>query len=182
MDDERALLFYERMYFHELDNREKLTARLQLSLAILTALVALLAYIVSRTTLQSGPGPFAVAAFLVSFASSTATLSASAWFFIRALWGHSYECLPVATEIEKYRELLAETYKDYPDGDSLTATHHKRFLVRYFAECASVNASVNQRRYELLHDCVSCTVYALPALVLLGLVFRFGGFESRIAN
>src|SRR5690606_32632287 len=122
----------------------KLTARLQLSLAILTALVAALAYVVSRTSFQSGPGPFAVAVFLVSLASSTVLLCAAATFFIKALWGHSYECLPLANRIEEYRVLLADTYKDYTDGSRLSADYHKKFLVRYFAECASLNASVNE--------------------------------------
>lgn len=182
MDDDKALLFYEKLYFHELDSREKLTARLQLSLAILTALVAALAYVLSRTTFRSESGPFATAVFLVSLAGSAVLLCAAATFFIKALWGHSYECLPLANKIEDYRLLLTDTYKDYTDGDRLSADYHKKFLVRYFAECASLNASVNERRYQLLHDCVSYTVYSLPALVLLGLAFRLGGFASTTSS
>ena len=182
MDDDKALLFYEKLYFHELDSREKLTARLQLSLAILTALVAAFAYVLSRTTFQNQPGPFATAVFLVSLASSAVLLCAAAIFFVKALWGHSYECLPLANKIEEYRVLLAETYKDYSNGDRLSADYQKKFLVRYFAECASLNASVNERRYQLIHDCLSYTVYALPALVLLGLAFQLGGFASTTSS
>lgn len=182
MDDDKALLFYEKLYFHELDSREKLTGRLQLSLAILTAFVAAFAYVVSRTTFQSEPGSVAFAVFVASLASSAALLLAAAIFFIKALWGHSYECLPLATKIEEYRLLLTDTYKDYEDGELLSTDYHKRFLVRYFAECASLNASVNERRYKFLHYCVSYTVYSLPALVLLGLAFKLGGFASTISS
>lgn len=178
MDDDKALLFYEKLYFHELDSREKLTARLRLLLAILTALLAAFAYVLSKTTFQSQAGPFASAVFLISLASSAVLLCVAATFFIKALWGHSYECLPLASKIEEYRLLLTETYKDYTNGDRLSADYQKKFLVRYFAECASLNASVNEKRYGLIHDCLSYTVCALPALVLLGLAFKLGGFAS----
>lgn len=36
MDNEKLLAFYEKLYYHEFDNREKLTARLQFSLGMLT--------------------------------------------------------------------------------------------------------------------------------------------------
>jgi hypothetical protein len=176
MDDDKALLFYEKLYFHELDSREKLTARLQLSLAILTALIALLAYVVSRASLKGDAGPLANAAFLVSMACGVVLLTTAASHFIKALWGHSYECLPLATEIEEYRALLTETYKEYADGERLSTEHQKKFLVRYFAECAAMNAAVNQKRYKLLHDSISYTVYSLPALILLSLAFTLGGF------
>ena len=182
MDQDKLLAFHEKQYFHELDCREKLTARLQLTLAMLTAIIAALAYIIVRTTFQSNPSPFASALFLVSMVSSVVLVGAAAIFFVRAVWGHQYECLPVATEIEKYRDLLVQTYKDYENGAGLSSDYYQKFLIRYFSECASSNAAVNRDRYDLLHDSMSNIVYSLPTLVVACLTFKAGGFAGPLAG
>lgn len=181
MDDDKALLFYEKMYFHELESREKLTARLQLSLAMLTGLIAVISYVVSRANVEAHPGAFAGALLLVSIVCGVVLLATAVRDYIRALWGHSYECLPYATDIEAYRVLLGETYKGYTDGESLAHKHYKQFLIRYYSECAARNAAVNERRFNLLHECTSYMVYSLPALVALGLIFALGGFAPAAA-
>lgn len=178
MIEDRALALHEKLYFHELDSREKLTARLQLSAAILTAFVGGLVYILYRLGVNIHPTPFAHAVFVISYVAAVALIAGASWYFVRALWNHSYECLPMATELEKYRTLLGATYQGFPDGDATATSHWEAFLVRYFSECAATNAAVNSTRYECLHKSTSFIVFAIPAAVIATLAFIFGGLAA----
>lgn len=179
MDNRTAMAFYEKLYFHELENREKLTPRLHLSLAILTTILAALVYIGLRVSFSKGPGPAAAAIFLVSIVVATVLVSASVLDFVKALWGHTYECVPTATKIEEYRQVLLAHYAGMNDGNSTANEHFAAFLLRYFSECAAANATVNEVRYRLLHGSLSLLVYALPFLVAAGAVFAYGGISSK---
>src|SRR3546814_8858614 len=109
--------------------------------------------------------------FLVAYLIASCLIGAACYEFIRALWGHTYECLPVATEIEKYRAQLRSTYEEYEDGVEVSEKHFLEFMARYYSECSSKNAIVNSLRYDRLHDCSSYLVYAAPFLLVSGLVF-----------
>src|SRR5690348_1077364 len=90
MDDGQALLLYEKLYFHELDCREKLTARLQLSFGILSAIILMVSYVVAHTSLAADPSASAWALFLISMAASVVLAILAATSYVKALWGHSY--------------------------------------------------------------------------------------------
>jgi hypothetical protein len=178
MDDYKTLAFHEKLYFHEMDSREKLIARLQLALAILSGLVGVWTYIVSSLDFNGHPGPFTWAVFLVSFATGSGLVATACFKFVKALWGHSYECLPVATEIENYRIKLHETYQEFSDGDETAVDHYRKFLIKYFSECSTHNAKQNALRYKLLHETASFIVYSLPLIFFAALTFILGGLAK----
>jgi hypothetical protein len=176
MEYESLLGFHEKLYFHEFDSKEKLTARLQLCLAMLTVLIGLMAYIVAHFHLgESRIGPSAVT-LLVTFTLSAALLIAASYKFICALWGYRYECLPFSGQIEDYRGELLKTYASFDDGKETAQLEYDKFLVKYMSECTSKNAALNTERYEHLHDSISYIVYSIPPIVIAGLAFVIGGF------
>lgn len=181
MSQEELLKLYEKLYFHELDSRDKLTSRLQLSLAVLTALVGALGYILLRLNLAAA-SPAAGVIFIVSYAIAVALVGSAGWHFIRALWNHSYECLPVATAIEDYRNELINTYKAFEDGAEDVSTHFQDFLGRYFRECASKNAEVNKIRADRLHDSLSFVVYSVVPILISVLSFALGGLARAVGH
>lgn len=175
MDPDKALLFYEKLYFHELENREKLSARLQLSLGLLTLLAGVFAYMATRYNAKAVVAFGVDDAFFLLTALALILLGTGAWFFVKAFWGHDYHCLPTATTIEDYRKTLGITYRDFADGDALASDHYRDFLIKYFAECASSNAGVNGARADFLHRSNGCILVAIPFAVLAAMTFIFGG-------
>ncbi|PTU32249.1 hypothetical protein [Stenotrophobium rhamnosiphilum] len=178
MDDDKTLVFHEKLYFHELDCREKLIQRLQLTLAILTGIVGGWMYIFSRLNFSGPSQPFVWAIFLVCFACGSVLLAIACFKFVKALWGHSYDCLPVATEIENYRIQMYDTYKEFSDGPETAAGYFRKFLIQYFSECAAHNAKQNAERYDFLHESVSCIVYSIPFILIAAISFLLGGLAK----
>jgi len=50
MNRDNLFKFYEKLYFHEIEMREKLNARIQIYLAIIAALFSLIAFILKNVT------------------------------------------------------------------------------------------------------------------------------------
>lgn len=173
MDEEKLLAFHERLYFHELDSRDKLIARLQLCLAILSLLAGVMIYLFVHFN-GTAPQQYALSAILlVSYVLGTALLIAASVEYIKALWGHHYACIPLSVQIEAYRQELVSAYKDYAGHDEV---EYRRFLTKYLSECASTNAQVNTKRYDHCHNCLSSIVYSLPMIAAAGAAAVLGGF------
>jgi hypothetical protein len=182
MDDSKALALYEKYYFHELESLEKLTPRLQLSLTMLSALIGVVIYIVARINFSAEPSVFVRVVFTVTFVLGCVLLVVAAISFLMALWGHTYECLPTAIDVEKYRAELIDTYKAFSDGAETAADYFQKFLLRYYAECAAHNADLNAKRYDALYECLSYMILSLPCIFTSALVFTLGGMAKNAAG
>lgn len=181
MEEEGLIAFHEKLYYHELDSREKLIARLQLCLAILSLLAGLMIYLVAHfdpTAVDSSLAAFAI--LVVTFTLGAALLITAAYEYVSALWNHRYQCLPLPVAIEEYRELLVTTYAEH--GAEYSTREYHKFLKSYLAKCASSNAEVNARRYEHCHNCLSYIVYSLLPIAVAGLTFVVGGFLKQAAS
>jgi hypothetical protein len=162
---ERATL-YEKLYFGELERRDKISARLALPFAVIVATVGLLSYF-----LQLPEKPDVLpwnAMFWSLYGASVAALLAGVWFFRKAWFGHTDRLLPTAGHIEEYYRLLEETYRSYEDSQSLVDKHFRDFLFKYFVECSSANAINNDRRsFDIYRATASLTASVLLAFSLI---------------
>jgi hypothetical protein len=165
------------MYFYELDAREKITSRLQLPLAILLAAISFFGVVIkglNAITLVNDN-----TTFIVFLAFSFIVIVVAAGFFVRALWGHTYEFIPTPVETEKYKEQLIATYKEFDDCDNLVEKYLKEYLYRYYSECATKNTHVNDIRSEALHKCISCLVLAAIPLLTTYVLFNFYNLNEK---
>lgn len=161
MNEDQLFLLYERLYFHELERRERLSGRLNVPLAILVSVIGFLAFM-----LQSAPrhidGSLAVVFWLL-FCASVASCGAGMWFFRRAWFGHMDKLLPTANHTERYRHEIAKLYEPYDNASQLTAYAMKRYLYEYFMRFSSENTVNNdQRSYNIYR-----ATYAISIAVLL---------------
>jgi hypothetical protein len=168
MNKKEMLSLCERMYYHELDAREKQIPRLQLTFALLTAAVSALGYLILK---QGEIGlaahhPMLSALIIVAGASSIGPCSLAIWNFHKAAWGYRYQCIPTAAAVMKYRDECDRTLEDYPDREDLAAEYFHDFLVTYLADAASTNALINQGRYEYQHRTTTFIIIMTPAIVL----------------
>lgn len=175
MEPEKRTAFYEKLYFHELESREKLISRLQFTLAFLTGLVGAWVFMLARLDFNFNASMMGLAVFFVAYVIVSVLLFFSSWYFVAAVWGHAYECLPSAVEIENYRLELHATYKDVPQGQSIAEDYFREFLCRYNRECSTANSSVNELRYRHLYTSTGLAVYSLLPMVVAGFVFIIAG-------
>ncbi len=171
---------YEKLYFHEIEVREKLVGRLQTPMAIIVSLIGVLAYLLQnfdRTNTSD-----AKAAFLFLFAISVLTLFTAIYLFIRSWYGNTYAFLPSATSTETYRQLLEKTYEQYKDGGSLAETHLNDYLCTKYIECSTQNTNCNDVRSVYLHKTNGSLIGSTVLVAASFLVFFMGDLDRTKAG
>ena len=164
MNEDQLFQFYEKLYFQELDRREKLSARLNVPLAVLVAAIGFLSFMLNNA--PSNLDSPAKIAFWCLFISSCLTLAIGSWFFKSSWFGHTDKLLPTANETETYRETLIDLYKEYDEKDSLVEGALKKYLYDYYKQFSSENTINNDARaYHLYRATSAITVAVLLAFV-----------------
>lgn len=158
---ERQVL-YEKLYFHELERREKISARLALPFAAILAVVGLLSFLLNSESQLLGR---LWMPFWSLFAASSIALLTGAWFFRRAWFGHEDKLLPTAHAIENYHAMLTDTYAEFENHNELVSEHFNAFIFEYYKRFSSENAITNdERSYNIYRANVALTAAVLLAL------------------
>lgn len=164
MDWNDRFKLYERLYFNELDRREKLSARLSLPFAAMVAVIGLLSYM-----LNSGkhlPGGLTAQIFWLTFAASSIFLLVGAWFFRKAWYGSTDQSIPTASVLEERHSLLLENNSTQPEQKELTRDQFSKEVFDYFVQTSSVNnANNNYRTNSIYRANVSLTIAILLAFI-----------------
>ncbi len=171
MNKKELISFYEKLYFHELELKEKIVARLQLPFAILLTLLGFLGYLLNGYASEGSQT--AVYAFWVCFTVSVGLLATATRHFLRALWGHNYECLPDAKATDDFKISLEEYY----DEASEASDGLDDYLLQYYRDCSASNTKVNDGRSLELHKAYAFITYSIAPLIATFLVFHFGDLD-----
>ncbi|MBU4316123.1 MAG: hypothetical protein KKF30_02480 [Proteobacteria bacterium] len=177
MDKQNIFEVYEKLYFHEVEAREKISSRLQIPLAILLSIISVYAHIIKGISLNNHC--FWNIIFALTFISSIILFVTSMSYFIRSFYGHTYEFIPSAIETENYRQKLIETYKEYDDGESIAEQYFDEYIYKYYNECSSLNTKVNDTRSEFLHKCNTYLILSALPLVAAFLIFTLAGIDKN---
>ena len=179
-DSREGKLFtlYEKLYFQELDRREKLSARLNLPLAVLVAVIGFLSFMLGRAPRDIHT--FVHLFFWVCFLGACIASAVGAWFFRAAWFGHSDKLLPTADATEEYRKELIRFYAEFEEKDALVDAGLMRYLYDYYRKFSSVNTTNNDARsYHLYQATYAITVAALLAFVAFVPYFLTNNGESH---
>jgi hypothetical protein len=177
MKPDQVFELYEKLYFHEVDSREKIAGRLQIPLAILLSITSIFAIFLKGADFTNYSGWNIT--FFALVAISLIFYVTSACYFIRSFYGHSYEFIPSAVSSEKYRQKLITTYSKYSDCDALVEKYFKDYLFKYYSECATQNTEANDQRSEFLHKCNTYFVINLIPLILAFVIFTFASLDKN---
>lgn len=161
MNQEQLFSLYEKLYFQELERREKLSARLNVPLAILVAVVGLLSFMLNNAPVGVSAWPSIF--FWVFFLSASIATVLGAWFFKSSWFGHTDKLLPTANETEAYRCQLIDLYKDFGEKEQLVEDAMKKYLYDYYKQFSSENTVNNDARAYHLYQ----ATYAITVAVLL---------------
>lgn len=166
MDRDKVLTLYEKIYFHELDSRDKLIARLQLSLALLSAAIGAAGYLVTKVNQEAEVNSLVIFAYWFPYLLSSACMAVACFWFIKALWGHTYECIPLTSSLDSYRSSLDTFYRDQEITHELPKSHFHDSIIAYYSRCSSANAAVNATRFLAIHMSMRALICSMPLLAI----------------
>ena len=170
--------FYEKLYFHEIDARDKIQGRLQLSLTVLLAVGGALVFLIQNFDYQTGAWTPIRAMFAFLVCVGSVTLVCAIMFFINAFLSGTYYFLPDSRQTADYKELLDQTYAQYKEREQLVSEAMDQYLVGCYIEYAAFNTRVNDRRSGYLYRCNGATIAAALLFILAFLSFYFGDLDK----
>ena len=166
MDDEGRFVLYEKLYFHELDRKDKLLARLNLPLAMIAGLLSFFGYLLNKSPSADDGWHGIFFWILYDYAFI---------FFLRALWhfrkawirGEYDYVLPVLKRLEEH---LQNDLKPYfgSDKDGLNS-HFEKVIYDYYVAGSTINATNNDERSreldQLAKNVALCAVMAILSFI-----------------
>lgn len=181
MTQAELMAFYEKLYFHEIEAREKLHGRLQLPLTLLLATGGAVLFLFQNFEYAAGSWTAPRAAFVFFFSCGCVLMACGLVWFVKALYNNAYYFLPDSTQTASYKAVLEETYANYEERRELVSDASDKYLTDYYIEYAAFNTAVNDRRSAYIHLCNGAIIGAALLFFLAYLMFYFGGLgRSKI--
>ena len=181
MNKQQLFELYSKLYFHEMEIKEKLIHRLQILFVLIISVLTGIAYMM-RTVDYTTSLPDLIF-FYTTTIFSFALLFISIVFAIKAFWGNEYKGLPTADVTEQFfkdsirhQKELKQYEKDYPNQKRKLAPYNhkkavKEYLYKKFLQCSAHNTKVNDRRSENIHQAVKWLLYSLGVLIIASMFF-----------
>ena len=149
MDITERRKFYERVYFFELDKRERIYTRLKLSITVLIFMASINFFLITEaiTLIFKMPYTFIVISlFVFIIVISLCILIYLSHCIYKAFSGWTYhEVSP--KDFDEYYGRLIEHYKEHFDGDlSKAGEALEKNLTQQLMECADHNHNINLER------------------------------------
>jgi len=170
---------YKDLYYHELDVREKITNRLQITFAFHATALTVIAYMSRMIDYQSNI--YLLGVFYLSLFIALIFLSRSIFETIKAFWGNTYKGLASADKIEKYRKNCLQhkndldTYKSKNPSDNIADYSPElkinNYLYLEFSKCASHNANINDARSKRIHTATKYLLYFCIPFLIVSVLF-----------
>jgi hypothetical protein len=178
---------YETLHFHELESRERVSGRLQVSLGLVVALAGAISFLVGQ--IDYGTNGIAFKLFLAVLIGSTGCLLWASWHLKCVFWGNTYKEATYGDEIRAHEVKLHEYYhsdkaqhllKTGPcsTADEAFTNHFQGFLVDRFAKSAGHNGRVNDERSKHLHRANRAILFTAAAAFVAFIIFTFGNYRS----
>lgn len=184
------LELYERLHFHELETREHISSRLQISLGLVAALAGALSFLIGGVD-RNGSGVGFVAFWILLSLSGLGLLYATRQLKL-VFWGNTYKETPSGRAVKNHEVKLYSHYFDDPLPPEVTSASDrekaakelftadfKDFVIEKYANCATHNAQINMDRADQLHEAnrgiLVCAGFAFLAFI----VFTFGDLQGH---
>lgn len=171
---------YKNLYFHELDVKEKITNRVQLTFAFHMTILTILAYMLRNVDYNSPE--IATVSFYTFISITTIFIIISLFHTVNAFWGNTYKALVSAQELEDYRLKTIKHEKDLskykeenPEanvGEEFSAEEKlNKYIYDEYAKCASCNSKLNDLRAFRNHEAIKYILIASIPFLLASACF-----------
>ncbi|MGR5144751.1 hypothetical protein ACQKPX_24175 [Photobacterium sp. DNB23_23_1] len=186
MDKNELFKLYRELYFHEMEVKEKLVARTQISFAIVVTAFTVISYMLRMLDYNSNS--YSVAYFVVFISISTVLFTFSLWFLVRSFSWRSYRGIasPEKTdlyriELVEHRDALLAYNEDNPDNQQEIYNVDdamESYLYENFKVCSTHNTEVNDGRSGYALDGFRCVLSALFPLAVASGIFILSDLDS----
>jgi hypothetical protein len=177
MDKKELFKLYEKLYFHEIESRDKITSRLQLPLAIFVSILSMLGFMIRNINFHLDT-TLIVSYYVCLFITITPVFF-GIYYFIKAFYGHEYQLMPTASETEEYNLKLHKTYEEFDSGKELAEKYLTEYLYKDYHECSSVNSETNDKRSEFIHRSNFFIILSILPLLVTFLMFSFAHIDKN---
>lgn len=172
--------FYKELYTTENDRRITVNDSLSIPIAIVTALVSILFYLL--TTFDYGQTGWPKWAFLLLAIVSVVLVAISVYSLIRAFsnmtYGYEYKGLPYPQELLDWHMQLTAHYTKYTSNATRADEEYRDYLIRKFAEHANFNMKVNDQKTKHVFTAKRFMVLGLVGIATACVPFAFNYFHK----
>jgi hypothetical protein len=171
---------YEKIYFHEIDGRDKVAQRLQLPLVTFLALAGFIGHMLQN--FQRSNEETAAIWFWSLLGLAVTGLAIAAIYFVRSVIGQTYSYLPDPDEWSKHHKECVVLYSDYSNADALVAAAIKKNIVATYIKCGTKNGAINAEKssyvFKILRFLVATAIFTFAAYG----VFFFGKLDKNLTR
>ena len=170
--------FYEKLHFHELDEREKLNGKFQL---FVTTAAAILGYLMSLINKAAPTCLCDLPLFATLGIFALLIICVSGFFFIRSYTlSSAYSFFPKSKEAEDYRQSLAQY--DEENNLKITETNFFKFMLNTLITVSTKNAEMNEIRFKRVRTGNALLVAAIVVTLLASAAYWFSDVKKNDAN
>lgn len=181
MTDAELLTLYEKLYFHEIEMREKLAGRLQLPLTLIVTLAGAFIFLFQRYDMDAVKFTASHTTFIFFIVVALGSLGFATFNLCQAWLNNEYKFMPFAEQTADYRQQLVSTYGAYSDADQLVGRYLRDYVQGEYVGASTFNAKVNDRRSNSIDIANQQIVLTAAMLLVAFAAFQFGGLDgSRI--
>lgn len=180
MSDKKSISeFYEKLYFHEIEARDKLYARVSVPLAVLISIAGGMGFMIQN--LQRDKTGIAISLFYCCFGFAVLFITLGAYYLKSAASGNKYQFLAPARDWDSYQKKCEQQYAEFDNKSQLVDEALRGAILSEYIRCSSVNAYVNDSRSKCLFLTIKFLILATVFVLVAFLVFYFGGLDKGMA-
>ncbi|WP_405423275.1 hypothetical protein [Pantoea stewartii] len=186
MRPNKALEFYEKLYFYEIENKDKIHNRAQASFGLFVIAMTVLTYLAKNTSSDNHHNLANTVLFLVAI--SFGMIIFSCFLMIRVIWRNQFRYCPHATDLDNYNLALIaheKEYKEYSDDNELeydnsldANTKMLEYLHSEIIKCATHNSDINQVRTQKLYKSLHIFFWSLLPLIIAVILFLVADLDA----
>lgn len=186
MSQEKLFDLYEKVYFSEIENKDKLHTRVQTIFSLIVIEVTVITYLAKNTSLDNNI-PLSVLVIVLTIGSFL-TVIYSCFRLQKAFWGNSFRYLPTPNDINKYHlELIKyeKTFINYCNENEIEYKNEhnpddkiQEYLARELMECTSWNIKKNEDRSSEIFESTKLFFVSLVPLLFAVIIFLSADLDS----
>lgn len=147
---------YEKIYFHEIDGRDKVTQRLQLPLVAFLAIAGFVGSLIQNV--RRADTSLSADVFLALLVLAVVALTLAMVFFVASLTGKKYLHLQAPEDWVSHQAECTDLYREYDHAGKLTSAALTKNLVATYVLCGTVNGAINAKKAFYLFMLLRCLI------------------------
>ncbi|HEP1897484.1 TPA: hypothetical protein VCC33_003308 [Kluyvera cryocrescens] len=186
MSQEKLFDLYEKVYFSEIENKDKLHTRVQTIFSLIVIEVTVLTYLAKNTSLENVPC-LSIIVILLTIGSFFMVIY-SCFRLQKAFWGNAFRYLPTPNDINTYRLELIEyekTFIDYCNKNKIKYENEhnpdnkiQEYIAKELMECTSWNIKKNEDRSSEIFESTKIFFCSLVPLLIAVIIFLSADLDS----